>query len=132
MKRLEAWILALLVVYMVLRGVNEGIAMHLPNLREHPWFWWYHSGRMLEAAALIGATLIWGVSSVRWLFLAGAALVAWEAFEIAYFVARLGQAAPGHENILGLRTVDSLTVVCGIHLARVLLGAALIWKGGKK
>ena len=131
-------IIALALFWSAVRGLCEAMTMHLPNPREHPWFAWYHAGRVLEAAALAAlAVLLWqfagdhiaDISKMIYMF-TGLALIAWEAFELSYFAGRLGQAALGHENVLGIWSVDSLLRVGLFHAGRILTGVICITKGG--
>ena len=137
------WLLFAALVYSAVRGINEAMTMHLPGVREHQWFIWYHQGRIVEAiAGAVTAVMLWewvqrarGWYGRGWhspaAFLAGLCFLAWECFELSYFAGRVGQAAFGHENILGFWAVSSVGAVTGLHAARVLVGLALVWKGGK-
>lgn len=110
--------------------------MHYPNPREHPLFDWYHQIRIAEIALLaLAAVSAWrlrhhigDITGMIWL--AGLSVAAWELFEVSYLLGRIGQAA-WHENILGFWSVDGSGVIV-IHVARAIIGAALIWKGSAR
>lgn len=128
---MKLWLLIFAVLYGLLRGFGEGMVMHFPNVRDHLAFYAYHSARLLEPLCLIAATVSWGIGAARHMFTAGVAVLMWEAFEVSYMVTRAGQVQFGHENILGIWTVDSLAAVIALHVLRVLCGLALTLKGGK-
>lgn len=110
--------------------------MHYPNPREHPLFDWYHQLRIVECALLaLAAVTLWRIrhnwrTYKNYLSLAGLSIAAWELFELSYLWGRVGQAA-AHENIMGLYSLDGSAVLY-VHAARVLIGAALIWKGNMR
>ena len=118
----------LLFLYSAFRGINEGIVFYLVNPRYHPWFGWYHVSRTAEVLCLILATIcLWTVRGQvynYWLIF-GASLLCWEAFELCYSSARLGQ-VDDHENFLGVLTINSSMAVLSLHGARLLLGTGLL------
>jgi len=113
-------------IWGLFRGLREGIVMYQPGPRVHPWFCWYHAVETLEIVSLILCTLLF-YKYTNPLYLASAALLSWESFELAYAWGRRGQAA-NHENVFGIFAVngDAVTV---IHLARVLIGIGLLIGG---
>ncbi len=114
-------------VYSALRGLNEAMVMHKPNVRDHPLFRWYHLTRVLEATAgAITVLLAWG-NRRRVVFLSGLAVIGWESFEAAYVLGRLGQ-ANWHENVMGVYAVDGMGMVLTLHVVRTLLGVLLLWR----
>jgi hypothetical protein len=105
------------------------MVMNLPGVREHHAFYAYHMARVLEVLSLLAAYTAWGLSDVSKRFIGGGLFLMWEAFEIAYLITRGGQAALGHENILGVFTIDNLAITVLVHAARGLIGLALIYAG---
>ena len=121
---MKLWLLIFGVLYGVMRGFGEGMVMNFPGVREHYAISFYHLARTLEALSLIAATISWGLINVKWWFLGGALILMWEAFEVAYFITRDGQASFGHENFLGVFAFDSAAIAFAIHLLRIITG---IW-----
>lgn len=129
-------------LYSLFRGLNEAMVMFQPNIRDHPWFAWYHSGRIIEAAMLVICSIIafkWHLTAfldaryrnILWKYLMslfGVFTLSWEVFEIAYWFGRMGQ-VNGHENLLGIWSIDTLMAVIAIHVVRFLIGIFCLWKG---
>ena len=121
------WLALCFVAWQAARGVAEGITMYQPGPRAHPLFDWYHQIRLVEIVSLCAACwFLFDGHLTEWVFLAGLSIAAWEAFELAYLSARLGQAA-GHENVMGLWSCDG--PVWWLHIARVVVGLALMLGG---
>ena len=102
--------------------------MYFPNVRDHPLFALYHIGRLAEMVFLIIATCLFPdhIADIRkMIFLAGIALLSWEAFELSYWFGRCGQAAAGHENVLGMWSIDSVKWWTVIHAGRIISGTTL-------
>lgn len=110
------------------RGIGEGITFHFPNPREHPWFGGYHWFRSFEAGLLIAAAVMYAEIALQRIYVLGIAILCWEVFELAYLIARLGQ-ANWHENILGFYAVNGVGIVLALHMVRTLAGGLLIWRG---
>lgn len=125
------WLALCFVAWQAARGVAEGITMYQPGPRAHPLFDWYHQIRLVEIATLCGACwyLFDGHLTGRHVdpraitLLTGVVILAWEAFEVGYLWARLGQAR-AHENVLGLFAISG-TICAVVHLARLTFGLAL-------
>lgn len=84
-----------------IHGINEGMDMHHPNVRNHRWFWLYHRLGVVEIAALLwlGHRLFIG-----W-WLIPAAILANRFAEMGYGIARYKNPFPGYENVLGTKFV---------------------------
>lgn len=124
--------------YGIMRGLGEALVMYQANVRDHPWYGYYHWIGILEAILCMATAITvfcWlKRQSVKHIvdvlkiacFLIGILLLLWEGFEISYYFGRMGQVVFGHENILGIYTVESKTIVGCIHGLRVLAGLVLI------
>jgi hypothetical protein len=78
-------------------GINEGMDMHKPNVREHRWFEFYHCLYVVEALLLIWTGYIFYIG---WWILP-TCILANRTFEIAYGYTRNKTMFPDYENILG-------------------------------
>lgn len=134
---------AVILVYLTLRGVCEGMIMtrytdpmasvtaadDLDGVRCHRWFGWYHLLTVMRDGALLGvaaAVWKWGPGPAEVL---GALVMGWELFELGYSWTRYRRWIGGHENFLGCVSVDGKWAVLAIHAARVLTGVALMVGG---
>lgn len=117
--------LLLLLAFSAMRGLNEGIVMYQSNVRQHPWFAFYHLLRVVEYGFF--AAFVYFLPALNGWQIAAMLLLAWEAFEAAYCHSRRGQ-ADNHENILGIFPVDGTVAVATIHIARTVIGLALAWR----
>ena len=119
-------------LYSFVRGICEGIVFYFPNPRNHIWFRWYHPLRIMEAIALITATI--SASKVNYAasdiwFVLGAVFLIWELFELGYKLARKEQ-VEGHENVLGIISLDNIRLVHILHFTRCAIGllSLIIWR----
>jgi hypothetical protein len=136
---------AMLLLWMILRGVCEGMIMtrytdrmadpeardDMDGVRVHRWFGLYHGLCLLRDAALV--ELVWVATISGGLYhltVAGTLFVGWELFELTYAGTRygFGSLVTDHENVLGLVQVKGIWTGA-IHAGRILIGASLIVGG---
>ena len=79
-------------------GINEGMDMHQPNVRNHWWFEFYHRLYIIEALLLIWTGYIFYFG---WWILP-ACILANRTFEMSYWYTLRKTPFPDYENILGL------------------------------
>jgi len=86
----------------------------------------------MEAIALITATI--SASKVNYAasdiwFVLGAVFLIWELFELGYKLARKEQ-VEGHENVLGIISLDNIRLVHILHFTRCAIGllSLIIWR----
>lgn len=106
----------------VFHGINEGMDMHIPNVRLHPWFKHYHRLWVVEALFLLwlGYKL-----TIGWWILP-ALILGNRAIEMGYGVARYGMLFPFYENFLGIRPVTNKVTLGAIQFGLLALGI-LLW-----
>lgn len=130
-------------VWLTLRGAVEGMVMtrytdimaasdapdDMDGVRVHRWFRVYHIACIARDAALMSCIMaLWYFTIPPVTAIAGSLFIGWELFEAAYNSMRHGTPVTAHENFFGIKSIDG-KAVWTIHLARVLVGAALIVGG---
>jgi len=115
------------IVWGAARGFGEGIVWFQRAPQFHPWQGLYHGVRLCEYGLLFGAGAVTEAAQPGPLVILGALMLSWEAFEAAYLWARRGQ-ADGHENVLGIYSLDSAGVVLALHIIRALAGVLFLWR----
>jgi len=116
---------SLLILWGFIAGIGEGQTMYFAAPRFHPWFRWYHILRLCEVSLLFFAGILCAIAHPGLMVAAGALVLSWELFEVGYAWARLGQ-CKGHENILGMYSLDGKGKVRTLHIVRILTGIILI------
>lgn len=133
---------AAIIVWSFLRGIVEGMIMtrftdamvdpeaqdDIDGVRCHRWFRWYHLlciGRdgALVAVVLLSAT---NLTIICNLLTIGALILGWELFEAAYNFTRYHRLITGHENVLGVVSLNNGADVWLLHMFRLLIGVGLI------
>lgn len=125
---MKIWIALTAGFYAIMRGFGEAMTMFQPGVREHPMFAWYHITRIVEAVALsVAILLMYSLKDVKGIvyYFMGTVLIVWELTELSYFFGRLGQAPFGHENLMGVYSVDSINGIIILHVSRVMFGVGL-------
>lgn len=114
------------------RGIKEGMIMHKPGVRDHPWFGWYHRIDLVkmafEAAFFIAGWCLF--RDLRFVETAALLVMMWEIFEATYAIARYQHPVPETENVLGTGINLTGKAVGAIHAVRFLAFPALLIFGG--
>lgn len=122
---------AAIMLWCALRGVVEGQVMQTTGVRNDPWFPVYHLLCIARDGALVAVVLAaYHFADVNKLVTAGALVIGWELFEAAYNYTRYRQFITGHENAMGLWSLDNGADVWLLHSFRILIGTGLILGGG--
>jgi hypothetical protein len=115
-------------IWGIFRGIDEGIDMHQPSNKIHPWYNHYHkfvNGRDISAAitgVFIGIALMFsGIYPTNAVLLAGI-IFNWEIFELAYSYTRNNVFIPTYENFLGIGWIVPDDFVLSVHVARIVAG----------
>ena len=113
-------LLALLIGFV--HGVNEGMDMYKPNVRNHRWFAFYHRLWIVEALLLIlfGHRLFLGWWIIPALILGN------RFFEMAYGWTRYNKMFPDYENFLGSGIIIMGAPLRMLQVDLLLIGF-LIW-----
>ena len=107
-----------------IHGVNEGMDMHKPNVREHRWFIFYHRLYVFEALLLIWFGYRLYPIGLGWWILP-VSILANRAMEIGYGLARYNKPFPDYENVLGTGFVVTDKYAHLLQFGLLLLGIFL-------
>lgn len=113
-------------VFGFLRGIKEGMVMKPGGVREHPWFRWYHALSGLVFLSFAWLAIQWSKKRPGWINAAGLALIAWEATEIGYLIARPELGAYEHLAFFDLVSFTPHgAAVYAVHAGRIITAAVL-------
>ena len=124
------------VIFQAIRGVCEGMTMHMADLggvRRHRWFRYYHRLRVVELLSLTLA--VWGAARVdlalsMFPLALAIGLIGWEVFELGYAKARYRRYFPENEHLFGAEwDIGGEAGVLLLHILRVVSAALLIIGG---
>jgi len=121
----------LLVIYLLLRGVCEGIVMtmrgdvnstrNFEGTRGNKYFVWYHILTILRDAIPLTYMVITLPP-----FLGAAIILGWECFELSYNYIRYNKFFIAHENVWGIYNINTLKGVYITHGIRIGLVIVLV------
>jgi hypothetical protein len=129
-------------LWFAIRGVVEGMVMVYPGdaryrprfnidgIRSHRWYPAYHSliimRDILLSLFVLSTYKYFNLSLTFATTLTATFVLGWECFEAAYSFARYARLVPYQENVLGSGLYFIGSGVLWIHIARLVIGGALI------
>jgi len=127
------YLLIITIIFGVSRGIKEGMVMHKPGVRDHPWYKFYHR---ISALVFLSAGLFFIVLSKYYtvfdkLMLIGVFILLWQLFESSYSITRFNKLFPRTENVFGLGFNIKGGGVTVFHVIRFIISLIFIYGGLK-
>lgn len=127
---MEIKLLLVGLAYAMVRGIYQGIIMHMPNCRDHLLYPFYHRTMVLDAVLAAWVGIIINQQNLAtwttWPLFVGLFCLAWEVFELSYSYTRGFTFFSMEENIMGSGKNISKRTTQLLHIGRVVCGVIFL------